>query len=161
MKHTADTGQQVAAIMRRLSDNLFDAVDCSLLLSMLARLSKYNRKHSRVSQWRFFQGVYANGIIQELLPYIETTLRVALTRGSITAPCLIELITATQPKVLDSSTPLGKVLSTLVEILSDSLRLKARVLPTTLKAIIEVSTSKRPSYDLFSVNNSLTHARRV
>ncbi|KAF5315600.1 hypothetical protein D9611_004713 [Ephemerocybe angulata] len=118
------TGQQAASIMRRLSDSLFDSVDSSPLLSMLARLSKANRKYSR-----------------ELLPYIETTLRIALTRGSINAPCLIQLINATQHKVLNDATPLGKVASTLVEILSDSLRLKARVLPTTLKAIIESLSS--------------------
>lgn len=43
------TGQQVASIMRRLSDSSFDSVDSSPLLAMLARLSKTNRKNSRVS----------------------------------------------------------------------------------------------------------------
>ncbi|RXW20753.1 hypothetical protein EST38_g5104 [Candolleomyces aberdarensis] len=124
------TGQQVTAIMRRLSDSSFDSVDSSTLLTMLARLSKNNRKHAR-----------------ELLPYIETTLRIALTRASLTAPCLVQLINATQNKVQSNSTPLGKVTSTLIEILTDSLRLKARVLPSTLNALIEsLSSNDIPIY---------------
>ncbi|KAJ2931375.1 hypothetical protein H1R20_g5743, partial [Candolleomyces eurysporus] len=92
------TGQQVSAIMRRLSDSAFDSVDSSTLLTMLARLSKNNRKHAR-------------------------------------------------NKIQSSSTPLGKVTSTLIEILTDSLRLKVRVLPSTLNALIEsLSSNDIPIY---------------
>ena len=48
-----DTGQQVAAVMRRLSDTLFDSVDSSALLTMLARLAKSNRKHTRVRDFDY------------------------------------------------------------------------------------------------------------
>jgi len=43
-----DTGQQISSIMRKLSDGLYESVDSSALLAVLARVSKENRKHSRV-----------------------------------------------------------------------------------------------------------------
>jgi len=72
------------------------------------------------------------------MPYIENALRIALTRGIVTSSCLIQLLKATQARIKDDSTPLGKVGSVMVEILGDGLRLKARVLPSTLDAIIQV-----------------------
>ncbi|EAU88627.2 hypothetical protein CC1G_12019 [Coprinopsis cinerea okayama7 len=119
------SGQQITSIMRRLSDHLFDYVDSSPLLLILALLAQGNRKHAR-----------------ELLLCIETCLRIALTRGSIGSECLIKLINATQPRIVKhSEAALGKVLTTLLEIMSDSLRMKARVLPSTLNAIIQSLTS--------------------
>jgi hypothetical protein len=80
-------------------------------------------------------------VTQELLSYIETSLRIALTRGAVTAECLIKLIVTTQPRIVKhTDAPLGKVVSTLVEILSDAFRLKARALPSTINAIIMVHT---------------------
>lgn len=78
-------------------------------------------------------------VVQELLSYIETALRIALTRGAVTSECLVRLIVTTQPRIVKhTDAPLGKVISTLVEILSDAFRLKARVLPSTINAVIMV-----------------------
>ncbi|TFK29961.1 hypothetical protein FA15DRAFT_684259 [Coprinopsis marcescibilis] len=115
------TGQQMAFIMRRLSDSSAENVDSSPLVLILALLAQGNRKHTR-----------------DLLTYIDNSLRIALTRSSLNSECLIKLVKATQPKVKDlASANLGKVVTTMLEIMSDALRMKLRVHASTLNATIQ------------------------
>jgi putative NIF3 family GTP cyclohydrolase 1 type 2 len=78
-----------------------------------------------------------------MLPYVDTVMRVVLNRLSISTKSLSRLIQATanlfrkhQPS--DSTPPVNNVVALIFEILSDGLRMKARISPSTLRSMLEV-----------------------
>ncbi|KAJ7582678.1 hypothetical protein C8J56DRAFT_1167735 [Mycena floridula] len=119
-------GQHLTLFARRASEWPPEAADDpSALLVIPSLLIQHNKAQSR-----------------EMLGYTETVLRVALNRLNVDAKSLSQLIhvTSTLYRKVPSSepgVPQNIILQVVFEILGDALRLKARVLPTTLKAMIE------------------------
>ncbi|TFK42558.1 hypothetical protein BDQ12DRAFT_676416 [Crucibulum laeve] len=122
-------GQHFSHISRRLSDWSGETIDPSPLLTIFAILLHDNRKHSR-----------------EILPYVDTVLRVTLNRLHVTSTCLKRLLEVTttlsrKNQAQDPATPVNGIMSVIYEILGDALRIKARVQPSTLKAMLDALTS--------------------
>ncbi len=77
-----------------------------------------------------------------MLTYTDAILRMTLTRLAVDEECLSKLIqvTATLYRKTQStdSVPGNAIIAVVLELLSDGLRMKVRVLPITLKAMLEV-----------------------
>lgn len=74
----------------------------------------------------------------------DTVLRIILNRLNVNSHSIIKLLTVTatlyRKTVNDGSSPVNPIAALINEILVDGLRMKARLTPLTLKALIEVST---------------------
>lgn len=82
--------------------------------------------------------------------YTDTVLRVALNRLNVTTASLSRLVHVTtnlyrkvQPR--DPTGQSNSIVMVIFEILSDGLRMKARVLPSTLTSMIEVGHDSYPA----------------
>lgn len=75
-----------------------------------------------------------------MLAYIDTVMRVVLNRLNVDASCLSHLLQATARKMdlIGQSASPNSIVLLMFEILGDGLRLKARVLPSTLSSMLEV-----------------------
>lgn len=85
--------------------------------------------------------LHSSGVYQDILSSIDTILRILLSRLNIGTEGLSRLLQATSSlrrKTTNETAVTNVVLHSLLEILSDGLRLKARILPSTLKSMIEV-----------------------
>lgn len=79
-----------------------------------------------------------------MLPYVDTVMRVILNRLSISTKSLSHLIQATaslfrKQQSNDSAPTANGVVPLIFEMLLDGLRMKARILPSTLRSMLEVS----------------------
>ncbi|KAF9533011.1 hypothetical protein CPB83DRAFT_806739 [Crepidotus variabilis] len=117
-------GQQLTQLARRLSDGTIAAADPSPLITISAILIQNNKRHSR-----------------ELLPYVDTVLRVSLNRLNIqTEPLLrlIEVALAHKSKSTDAfAGGSTDIINILFEILLDGLKMKTKMPPLTIKCLIE------------------------
>ncbi|KAF9075268.1 hypothetical protein BDP27DRAFT_1315801 [Rhodocollybia butyracea] len=131
-------GQQLTYLARRLSEWSPDVVNPAPLLFIAALLIQHNKAQSR-----------------ELLSYTDTVLRAALNRMNVDSTALSRLVQVTAtlyrkgPSV--SGEPSNNVILVIFEILNEGLRLKARVLPGTVKAMLETTMST-------TINGSTTPA---
>lgn len=116
------TGQHLTLLARRISEWPPGAIDPAPLLHISAILIQHNKAHSR-----------------EMLIYVDTVMRVVLNRLNISASCLSHLLQATANKTdfNGHSTSPNSIVLLMFEILGDGLRMKARVLPSTLKSMLE------------------------
>jgi len=80
---------------------------------------------------------------QEMLTYVDTVMRVVLNRLHVNASCLSSLLQVTARKIGfdEHSTSPSSIVLLMFEILGDGLRMKARVLPSTLSSMLEVEFS--------------------
>ncbi|KAF9464728.1 hypothetical protein BDZ94DRAFT_1255766 [Collybia nuda] len=128
-------GQQLTHIIRKTSDLSPDVFDPSSLLSVFAKLIQNNKINCR-----------------EMLPYVDTVMRVALNRLRVDTKILSRLIQATagllrkHPTSDAPAVNANGVINLIFEILSDALRMKARILPSTLKSMIEAIIMDTPGY---------------
>ena len=81
-----------------------------------------------------------------MLTYVDAVLRVVLNRLDVNASCISRLlhVAASLYRRTESSGPHPSVNSIAVlvlEILADGLRMKARVLPSTLRSMLEVTVA--------------------
>lgn len=79
-----------------------------------------------------------------MLPYVDTVMRVILNRLCISTKSLSHLIQATaslfrKQQSNDSAPTANGVVPLIFEMLLDGLRMKARILPSTLRSMLEVS----------------------
>jgi hypothetical protein len=75
-----------------------------------------------------------------MLTYVDTVMRVVLNRLNVSTSCLSHLLQVTARKTDfngQSALP-NSIFLLMFEILGDGLRMKARVLPSTLKSMLEV-----------------------
>ena len=135
-------------IMRRTSNLAADSFDPTPLLLIPAILIQNNKGQSRVHNISSPINFNCSPDTQELLVYTETVLRVTLNRFHVTSASLLRLLHAvsTPSKKSQGENPasavpvqLNNITSAICEILADGLRMKTRVLPSTLAAILEVS----------------------
>lgn len=117
-------GQHIIQLVRRMCDGSLEEADPSPLVSILALLIQSEPRHYK-----------------QLLPSINIVLRTALNRLYVDTACLALLSHASachhHPGLVQGSTSsVVPVVNVLFEILLDGLRLKARILPVTLKSII-------------------------
>lgn len=82
-----------------------------------------------------------------MLSYTDIVLRAVLNRLSVNAETLSRLIhvTATLQRKTHIAEAGTEVIQVIFEILMEGLRLKARVLPATMKAMLEVSVLRDTS----------------
>ncbi|KAK0459777.1 uncharacterized protein EV420DRAFT_1620288 [Desarmillaria tabescens] len=107
-----------------ISEWASNAINPSPLLSIATILIQHNKSQSR-----------------DMLTYTDAILRITLTRLAVDKTCLSKLIqvTATLYRKTQStdSVPSNAIIAVVLELLSDGLRMKVRVLPITLKAMLE------------------------
>ncbi|PBK96908.1 hypothetical protein ARMGADRAFT_1010439 [Armillaria gallica] len=117
-------GQHLVHLARRCLDWAPNAINPSPLLSIATILIQHNKSQSR-----------------DMLTYTDAILRMTLTRLAVDEECLSKLIqvTATLYRKTQStdSVPGNAIIAVVLELLSDGLRMKVRVLPITLKAMLE------------------------
>ncbi|KAK0483676.1 hypothetical protein IW261DRAFT_1464504 [Armillaria novae-zelandiae] len=120
-------GQHLVHLARRSLDCLDrapNAINPSPLLSIATILIQHNKSQSR-----------------DMLTYTDAILRMTLTRLAVDEECLSKLIqvTATLYRKTQStdSVPENAIIAVVLELLSDGLRMKIRVLPITLKSMLE------------------------
>jgi len=78
---------------------------------------------------------------QDFLPYVDNVLRISLNRHPVDMPSLTKLIkvSASLPaKAQDSAPNTIDIINVLFEILLDGLRMKTKMLPLTIKSLIQV-----------------------
>ncbi|KAM6500500.1 hypothetical protein JOM56_003514 [Amanita muscaria] len=114
-------GQQLINLARRASND--DRLDPSPLFTIPAVLCENNQ-----------------GRIRDLVPYIENEIRIVLTRTYVNFTSLYRLLCATQSLQRRNGSLVfaNSVTPIIFEILADGLKLKARVQPSTLAALIQV-----------------------
>lgn len=88
--------------------------------------------------------LFSDHFPQELLVNMDTVLRVALVRSHVTAACLTSIlqVTASFYRKIESreqALASNKFASTVLELLSEALHIKFRLLPSTLAATVQVS----------------------
>ncbi|KAF8964709.1 hypothetical protein BDZ97DRAFT_1815206 [Flammula alnicola] len=118
------TGQQLTHLVRRMSDGILDGPDPSPLIVISTILIQNNKRHSK-----------------ELLPYVDVVLRVALNRLRVDESCLTGLIDASianKPKKQEPVPGSIDIINVLFDILVDGFRMKTKMLPLTIKSLIEV-----------------------
>ncbi|KAF9454513.1 hypothetical protein P691DRAFT_770412 [Macrolepiota fuliginosa MF-IS2] len=118
-------GKQLTHLAQRMSDGSGSSVDASPLFNILATLLQHNRANSK-----------------DLLPYLDTLLRVTLTRLQVDNKSVSLLLVVTnglrrKNQPLDPTSISSNIVPTVFEILGDGLRLKTRLLASTLKSILE------------------------
>uniref|UniRef100_A0A8H8CNC3 Phorbol-ester/DAG-type domain-containing protein n=1 Tax=Psilocybe cubensis TaxID=181762 RepID=A0A8H8CNC3_PSICU len=134
------TGQHLTHLVRRLSDGTIEGADPAPILSMSATLLRSNKKHSK-----------------DLLPYIETVVRAVSNRLHVKVSSLTILIQAailSRPKNTENNGTLD-IVALLFEILLDGFRMKTKILPLTIKSLIECLTT---SEDANTLPPSSTHS---
>ncbi|CAA7271679.1 unnamed protein product [Cyclocybe aegerita] len=120
----AFVGQQLTQMARRMSDGSTEGVDPSPLILIPVVLIQNNKKHTK-----------------ELLPYIDTVLRVALNRLTVSTSCLTSLIKALPRQKAQESTPgVLDLVAVLFELLHDGLRMKTKMLPATVNSLVDKFT---------------------
>ncbi|KAF8894642.1 hypothetical protein BD779DRAFT_1502197 [Infundibulicybe gibba] len=120
------SGQSLTQIARRASEPTIGISDASPLLGIPTILIQHNKAQSR-----------------DMLPYVETIVRIVLQRLNIDTATLAHLLHATTNlyrkfQSRDHSSGSNSLLFVLLEILGDGLRLKARISSQTLRATVEV-----------------------
>lgn len=74
-----------------------------------------------------------------MLSYTDTVMRIALNRMNVNASCLSRLLHVTSSLFRKTEAAHANNLASVVfEVLADGLRLKARIMPATLTAMLEV-----------------------
>lgn len=127
-----------------MCDGSLEEVDPSPLVSIFALLIQSEPRHYKVGLTsEGIKALFFTTTLQQLLPSINTVLRAVLGRLYVDTACLALLSHASAfhhhpGPVQESTSSAVPVVNVLLEILLDGLRLKARVLPMTLKSIIEV-----------------------
>ncbi|KAF5358295.1 hypothetical protein D9756_001552 [Leucocoprinus leucothites] len=127
--YNADTmslfGKQLASCAQRMSDGSGTSVDASPLFMIPAILLRHNKATSK-----------------DLLLYLDTLVRIVLTRLQVDSKSLSQLLVTTvglrrknQPQ--DPTSIVNTITPTVLEILSDGLRLKTRLQANTLQSILE------------------------
>ncbi|KAG6850997.1 hypothetical protein H0H93_004484 [Arthromyces matolae] len=114
-------GQQLVISSRRASEWSPEIISPEPILITLAVITSHNKALSR-----------------EILSYADTILRVLLSRSNVGTEGLSRLLQATSSPQRNSANDSNNVLNSLLEILCDGLKLKARILPSTLNSILEV-----------------------
>ncbi|KAF8077923.1 hypothetical protein FPV67DRAFT_1403007 [Lyophyllum atratum] len=122
-------GQQLTHLARRTSEWPPDSINPGPLLIICSILVHHNKSRSR-----------------DMLSYIDTVMRVLLTRLNVNTDSLSRLLQVTnalhRKTQGDESVPIANtVLLLLFEVLGDGLRSKARVLPSTLKSMLDAITT--------------------
>ncbi|KAL0946866.1 hypothetical protein HGRIS_013032 [Hohenbuehelia grisea] len=124
-------GQHLTFLGRRACEWPADALDTSPLLLMAAKIMQFNKVYCR-----------------ELLPYVDIMLRTVLTRLTVNTKSLVQLVHVssslfrkTQPELPGQASP-NNVVQIIFEILGDGLRLKTRVHPASITAMLETLTSE-------------------
>lgn len=133
-------GQHLTNIARRSSECSPDTFDPSPLVQIPAILIQSNRAHSRVCTIYSVSAEMLKLWVKDLLSYTDTILRIISNRLNVPAACLTQLLTVTtkmfhKPTAQQPTNPIALVI---LEILGDGLKLKARIMPFTLKSMIEV-----------------------
>ncbi|KAF8910955.1 hypothetical protein CPB84DRAFT_1842225 [Gymnopilus junonius] len=117
-------GQQLTSLVRRMSDGTIEGADASPLIEISVVLLQNHKRYAK-----------------DFLPYVDTLLRVALNRLYVDPSCLtrlIEVASAFRPKnQQETSSSTVDIINILIEILSDGLRMKTKVLPLTIKCLID------------------------
>ncbi|KAK0210802.1 hypothetical protein DFS33DRAFT_1251098 [Desarmillaria ectypa] len=117
-------GQHLVHLARRSSEWASNAINPSPLLSIATILIQHNKSQSR-----------------DMLTYTDAILRITLTRLAVDEACLSKLIQVTatlyRKTQLTDPVPPNAIIAVVLELLSDGLRMKVRVLPITLKAMLE------------------------
>jgi hypothetical protein len=137
-------GNHIIQLVRRMCDGSLEEADPSPLVSMFALLIQKEPRHYKVGLTsEGIKPLFLTATLQELLPSINTVLRAALNRLYVDTACLARLshVSACHHHpgpVQESTSSAVPVVNVLLEILLDGLRLKARILPMTLKSVIEV-----------------------
>ncbi|EMD38403.1 hypothetical protein CERSUDRAFT_113558 [Gelatoporia subvermispora B] len=133
-------------MIRRTADWPADAFDPCPLFNMASILVQHNKAQSR-----------------ELLTFMETLLRASLIRFHVTSVALIRMIQVTSRLFRQrvSATPAAlaanPILFAILEILSEGLRGKTRVLPSTLAALLEATTATLEEERQTSGSTMLSH----
>ncbi|KAG6814363.1 hypothetical protein H0H92_010949 [Tricholoma furcatifolium] len=122
------SGQQLIQFSRRAAEWGPDSINPDPLLKICAILLQHNKTFGR-----------------DILPSIDTVMRVLLSRLKVGVEGLSSLLQVThtlhrKPTANDASTA-HPILALLFEVLGDGLRLKARILPSTLNSIAEAITT--------------------
>lgn len=117
--------QQLSCVSRRISEIAPGDFDANPILSVLAALISRNKTHSSV-----------------LLPCVVAVLPVLLQRSAVTVDNLNRLLKATEPisrrnSAIDVEQPAHNVPLLLFEIMLECLRLKLRILPLSLKSMLD------------------------
>ncbi|KDR81629.1 hypothetical protein GALMADRAFT_239698 [Galerina marginata CBS 339.88] len=136
------TGQHLTHLVRRMSDGTIQGADPSPLIMISVVLMQNNKK-----------------LVKELLPYVDTVLRVALNRLQVDLSSLNRLIKVAstyRPRVQDTAPGTVDIISVLFEILVDAIRMKTKMLPLTIKSLIE-SLIENENSD--SIPPSTTHGQ--
>ncbi|KAF4603665.1 hypothetical protein EYR38_004080 [Pleurotus pulmonarius] len=131
-------GQCLTHLARRASEWAAESLDTSPLLVIPAKLMQFNKMHSR-----------------EMFNYTETLLRIILNRLDVKTSSLSQLIRVAativkkthQPNTHFTQTPPNSIVQVVFEILGDGLRLKSRVQPATIAAMLEVITTSEHGSD--------------
>lgn len=132
-----------------MTDGTIEGADPSPLIEVSTILLQNHKKYAKVTSgflpcnWTLLICV-----TKDFLPYINTLLRVALNRLHVSSSCLnrlIEVASVFRPKThQEPSSSTIDIVNTLVEILSDGLKMKTKVLPLTIKCLIDVSVISLP-----------------
>ncbi|KAG7452502.1 uncharacterized protein BT62DRAFT_879722 [Guyanagaster necrorhizus] len=116
-------GQHLVHLARRSLEWASNAINPSPLLSIATILIQHNKSQSR-----------------DMLTYTDAILRIALTRLAVDEASLSKLIQVTatlyRKTQTTDSVPTNTIIAVILELLSDGLRMKVRVLPITLKAML-------------------------
>ncbi|KAG6909693.1 hypothetical protein DXG01_015894 [Tephrocybe rancida] len=122
------SGQQLTQFSRRTTEWNPEEINPNPLLNTCATILQHNKTLSR-----------------ELLPYVDTILRVLLNRLSVDTEGLTRLLHVTNTlhrKTMANDVPItNNVITLLFEVLGDGMRLKTRVLPSTLSCMLEVQSA--------------------
>uniref|UniRef100_A0A0W0F9A2 Uncharacterized protein n=1 Tax=Moniliophthora roreri TaxID=221103 RepID=A0A0W0F9A2_MONRR len=127
-------GQHLTLLARRTSEWTPEVINPAPLLHIAAILVQHNKAHCR-----------------EMLLYTDTVLRVALNRLSVDESTLSRLVHVTSAlyRRTGNESTVNPVSTVLFEILSDGLRMKSRVLSTTIGALSRtIMTTESGGYPL-------------
>lgn len=123
---------------------------------MASTLIQNNQAQSRVGLITSTSpGPWVTQLLQELLLYLENVLRATLLRFHASPESLKRIFRVTsalykrynaQNQSGGKATSTNNITDTMLEILSDGLRGKARVPSSTVSSILEVRTSQRPAF---------------
>ena len=123
---------------------------------MASTLIQNNQAQSRVSLiFSTAPGPWVTLLIQELLFYLENVLRATLLRfhaSPESLKCIFRVTSAlykrynAQNQSGGKGTPTNSITDTMLEILSDGLRGKARIPPSTVSSILEVRIIQKSTF---------------
>lgn len=149
-------GLSLANITRKTAEWSYGSFDASPLFLMASTLIQNNQAQSRVSLIPSTRtGPWVTLPVQELLLYLENVLRATLLRFYASPESLKRIfrVTSTLYKRYNAQNQNGgkvaspnSITDTMLEILSDGLRGKARVPSSTLSSILEVRIIQRPAF---------------